>query len=213
MGNRRPHSYVSFDMRGAHTTFGFGSFDPKGTLRWAKTYGASEGDKRNANAIAVMGGIVYVGGRTAELEDKMGDGVVVGVSPQDGSPVSSLQYFGGKGPNELAEHRVKGFALDGAHLIVGMQVYTANSNPAHYWGQWFEGTGAVANFSDGPVVKAIPGVLSEIGADAGGGAVVDVAAPLSADWSDAAALKFQDPHDKADGVPPDADVMVSVIEL
>jgi len=206
--------YATFDVRGALTVFGFGSFDASGNLRWAKGYAGNDGDKHNAHVIRHDQGRVYVGGRTAQAgcDGQMGDGNVVVVSAGDGAPLWSANYYSGKGASELAEHRVKGLAVAGGRLFVAGQVYTGTNNGGHYWGMWYEGLGDVVDFAEGPAVVAATATLTPID---GGGFVRDVtdASELSATWTDAAELVWQDPRDKLDGNPPDADAIFFALDL
>jgi hypothetical protein len=207
--------YATLDVRGALTIFGFASFDAAGTLRWAKGYAGNDGDKHNAHVIRHAGGRVYVGGRTAQVgcDGQMGDGNVVVVNAADGAPLWSANYYGGKGAEELAEHRVKGLALTGTRLMVSAQVYSGTNNGAHYWGMWYEGLGEVVDFVQGPDTSALTATLTPID---GGGFVRDVSeatTPFSATWTDAAELVWQAPRDKLDGTPPDADLILFALEL
>ena len=211
--------YAVFDIRGANSTFAFGSLDSTGALRWAKNYAGNAGDKNNAHVIRYWGDSVFVGGRTGQsaFDGQMGDGLFSFVEPATGEEQWSSFHFNGKGPDELTEHRVKGAALVGDTLYLGIQVYTGTMNSVRYWGYWYDGPATVDDFASGPEVGTLEGTMTLLGSDDGtsNGVAIDVDSDsdLAADWGDADELIWQTAQEKGDGTPPDADLMLWTITL
>ncbi len=209
--------YTVLDVRGANTIFGFGSFDPSGALRWAKGYAGPSGDAHNAHTIRVSGDRVFVGGRTLQdgFDTQAGDGNLVVLNAADGAERFSAHYYTGKGNTDLAEHRIKGVALAGDKLILGVQVYTGTMNGVRYSGYWYDGLGEVTDFQ-GLAVDAAQATIAQVGDavnETGFSKDVGEGTDPAASWTDASGVPFQPAADKHDGSPPDADLMFLSIDL
>jgi hypothetical protein len=202
--------YAGVDRRGAQTFFSFLKLDPEGNLLWGKTYEGGSNKNNNCNVIKVAGDAVYVGGRTGQswYDAQMGDGKLIKVSAADGKELWSAFYFSGKGPNELAEHRVKGLAVQGNTLYVVGQVYTGNYNGVRYWGYWYKGVSSLSDYK--PAVNDLG--LGEASTQAiPAGAVKDASGARElVDLFDV--VPFQEASDKQDGQGPDGELIFWKLE-
>jgi hypothetical protein len=170
-------------------------------LLWAKTYnGGSPSDASNIHLVKVVGTDVYLGGRIAQsnFDAQMGDGLLLKLK-DDGALAWSMFHFSGKGPDELAEHRVKGVAISGNTLWVGGQVYTGTYNGVRYAGYWYDGLGALEDYQ--PTLSDITSTaINELPA----GVLLD--ASTMRKYADApTSIVLQDAYAKKDGTPPDSD--------
>jgi len=135
------NAYLSCDRRGANTKFSFMRVNADGNVAWAKTYNAKDnGQKNNTHAVKVVGDRLYVAGKGGIPwhDGQFGDALLVRVAIADGALDWGGFYFGGKGAEEMAEHRLKGIAIapDG-HLLLAGQVYTNPNDHFHFWGHWY----------------------------------------------------------------------------
>jgi Cys-rich repeat protein len=124
-------------------------------VQWAKTYNeADNNDSNNTHVVRLNGDQVLIGGRVheEEFDGQMGDALLLRLDRASGAYVDSAFYFGGKGAEELTEHRLKGLgaAPDGTLYLVG-QAYTANLNFTQYWGHWYAGRAELTDFIVGAV--------------------------------------------------------------
>jgi len=73
---------------------------------------------------------LYIGGRTGQswYDSQMGDGKLIKLDAKSGGEIWSAFYFTGKGPDEMAEHRMKGLAVGDGKLYLVCQVYTGTKN-------------------------------------------------------------------------------------
>jgi hypothetical protein len=144
--------YVAFDMRGAATHYLYGKVSSDGNLVWAQEYMGTNGGQNNIHVVRYIDGKVVTGGRIGPslLDAQMGDGCMT-ASSADGGNLWAMEYFTGKGPDEMTEHRVKGIAGVGGELTHIMQSYGASSNYDRYWGYWYHGSG---QFGDATVTLA-----------------------------------------------------------
>lgn len=142
-------AFLSLDRRGGFTFFSVARVDTSGKMVWGKTFPGNDGDKSNTNLVKVMGDSVYAGGRIGlgEYDAQMGDGILLKLGKADGSLDWGTFHFSGKGPDELAEHRVKGVAMMGDSLYVGGQVYTGSYNHKRYQGYWYDTTGNLEDYA------------------------------------------------------------------
>ena len=202
--------YAGLDIRGSFTALAFGKFGPDGAPLWTKQVVSGSGDKNNVHVVRYIGGKLWVGGRIFidGFDGQMGDGWLGRVST-DGALEWSSYHFSGKGPDELAEHRVKGIAIAGGKVLALSQVYTGSMNGVRYAGYWYNGsasvdkvTAAVEDLKDG-AAKSYP---------LAGGEVSDAGTKIS--WSDPPmAVPLQLSADKHDGKAPDSDLMLSSMVL
>ena len=130
------NAYVALDRRGATTYFSYGQVNADGTLAWAKTFPGGNGDKSNVNAIKIVDDTLYVGARIAILnfDGTFGDGLFLACGLADGATKWSTFHYSGKGPQTIAEHRVKGLVATTDGLVVLSQVWTGNMNGVRYSG-------------------------------------------------------------------------------
>jgi hypothetical protein len=206
--------YVGVDIRGGYTALGVASFDKSGSKRWAKQYQGLSGDKNNTHALKILDGSVYLGGRVAgapAFDGQMGDGCLLKLNPADGAEQKAAFYYSGKKAEQLSEHRVKGFALVGDQLLVGMQAYTGTMNGVRFWGYWYEKGGMLSDYALSPAdetkitVTDIPaGVVSPPTSVTPGKPNI---AGLKYGDVDMNKFKFQPAQAKKDGVPPDAELL------
>jgi hypothetical protein len=206
--DRAGNVFVALDRRGATSAFSAGKFDPTGKLLWAKTYTGNSGDKNNIHVVRVQGNDVYLGGRIGapNFDTQYGDGLFVRLAADDGKLLASSFHYSGKGPSDIAEHRIKGIAASGNALFLATQVFTGNFNGVRYAGYWYSGLGKLEDYA--PATSDITGAAVNTMAD---GAVFD--ASTKGKWSDAPkATVFQNAVDKKDGKAPDPDVMVTKLE-
>ncbi len=202
--------YAGLDIRGAFTALAFGKFGPDGAPLWTKQVISGAGEKNNVHVVRYIGGKLWVGGRIffTGFDGQMGDGWLGRVSA-DGALEWSTFHFSGKGPDELAEHRVKGIAIADGKVLALSQVYTGNMNGVRYAGYWYDGAGsvdkvtaAVEDLKDG-AAKSYPLAGSDVG---------DASSKIS--WSDPPlATSLQPSADKHDGSAPDSDLMLSSMVL
>lgn len=204
------NAYVAMDVRGAATSFMLGKVDLTGKLVWTKHWVGNGGDRENIAFVRVFGTTVIAGGRMGvpTYDTAQGDGALLGLATSDGAKLWSALHYSGKGPDEISEHRVKGASLIGKTLTLITQVYTGKDNGVRYSGYWYDGEGDVvdektldATALDGIVVETIKDAKVFDSKDLG--KWVDV--PKAWVWQDATA--------KHDGKSPDADVMVTRIDL
>lgn len=199
------NAYASLDRRGAQTFFSFLKFGPDGGLLWGRTYEGGSNKNNNCSFVKLVGDALYAGGRTGQsvYDAQMGDGCLLKVGAADGAEVWSAFYFCGKGPDELAEHRVKGLSSVGDRLYLLGQVYTGNHNGVRYWGYWYNGVNKLADYK--PDVKALE--LKEDGArDMPKGEAKD--AKAMRELHDLAKLvPWQDAPAKRDGAGPDGELI------
>jgi len=203
--------YASLDRRGAQTFFSFMKLDPAGNLVWGKTYSGGSNKNNNCAVVKVAGDALFVGGRTGQswYDAQMGDGKLLKVSAADGKELWSAFYFCGKGPDELAEHRVKGLALQGGTLYVIGQVYTGNYNGVRYWGYWYNGVGSLTDYA--PQANDL-GMGEGSAQPIPAGAVKDASG--ARDLMDLKGLvPFQDAAAKKDGQGPDGELIYWKLEL
>ena len=197
--------YASVDRRGATTYFSFLKLDPNGNLLWGKTYNGGNNKNNNCSFVRFAKDALYVGGRTGQswYDAQMGDGKLIKVDAESGSEIWSAFYFSGKGPDEMAEHRMRGLAVgDGKLYLVG-QVYTGTKNGYRYWGYWYGGVGSLSDYK--PAVKDLGLGLNEL-TDIPAGALKDASGERKiADLKDL--LEWQDAPDKNNGKPPDGDLI------
>lgn len=145
--------YLALDRRGAATFFSFAKVNgTDGSVTWAKTYVGNNGDSNNCNVVKVAGDHVYAGGRVgiSQFDAQMGDGLIVRVAKADGAFDWAGIYFTGKGPNEIAEHRIKGIAIVGEELMIAGQIYTGSvgGEMYRYDGYWYDNVSEVADFPE-----------------------------------------------------------------
>ena len=165
------NAYLSLDRRGATTFLSAARVDIDHTLVWAKTYDESNStDQNNTHVVRVEGDSVYVGGRIAvsTADTQYGDAVLLKLATSDGSYHWGSFFYGGKGAEEMTEHRVKGIEFEGGDVELLLQSYTNSLNFEHYWGYWY-------NLMDDPLADLT------LGEDPGDGATVltDYAVSLS----------------------------------
>ncbi|HIA00403.1 MAG TPA: hypothetical protein EYN06_02045 [Myxococcales bacterium] len=197
--------YVAFDMRGAATHYVFGKITSDGNVEWAQEYMGTNGDNNNIHVVRFIDGKVVTGGRIGPslLDAQMGDGCMTGAS-SDGGNLWAMEYFTGKGPDEMTEHRVKGLALTGNGITHIMQSYGGTANYDRYWGYWYVGSGqfgavTITPASRNATVSALPGNAAE---DASG---------MRTSYSDApSTLRYMSPKEYK-GQAPDANIMVMQI--
>ena len=203
--------YASVDRRGATTYFSFLKLDADGNLVWGKTYSGGSNKNNNCNVVKVAGDVLYIGGRTGQswYDAQMGDGKLIKVSTADGKELWSAFYFCGKGPDELAEHRVKGLAVQGNTVYIIGQVYTGNNNGVRYWGYWYKGVGSLSSYA--PQVKDL-GLGEADGKPIPKGKVKDASSARElVDLKDL--IPFQDPVLKKDGHGPDGELIFWKLEV
>ena len=197
--------YASVDRRGATTAFSFLKLDPDGNLLWGRTYTGGNNKNNNCSFVYVDGGDLYVGGRTGQswYDAQMGDGKLLKVRAEDGSPVWSVFYYTGKGPDELAEHRVRGIAVRGGRIYSVGQVYTGNKNGVRYWGYWYEGVSGLEPYT--PDVEDL-GLGPGSGKPMPDGAVRDASGARKL-LDLGGRLEWQEAAGKTDGDPPDGELI------
>ena len=135
--------FVSMDRRGLPTWLSVAKFASSGAQLWAKTWDdTNAGDNNNTHVVRLDESTdkLYVGGRVAvaTADTQFGDAFLMRLNTADGSYDWGMQYYTGKGAEEVLEHRVKGIVLDGGDLQLLVQSYTANLNFGHYWGYWYD---------------------------------------------------------------------------
>lgn len=145
--------YLALDRRGAQTFFSFARVNgADGSIAWAKTYVGNNGDSNNCNVVKVAGDYVYAGGRVglSQFDAQMGDGLVVRASKADGAFDWAGFYYTGKGPNEIAEHRVKGIGVVGNDLMLAGQIYTGSTGDASYRydGYWYDNVSELVDYPE-----------------------------------------------------------------
>lgn len=203
-------AFLSLDRRGAQTFFSFARVDATGKQSWGKTYPGNFGDKSNTNLIKVIGDSLYAGGRTgqSEYDAQMGDGLVLKLNKSTGALDWGTFHFSGKGPDELAEHRVKGIAMMGDNLFVGGQVYTGSYNHKRYEGYWYDTTGNLEDYALD--MSEISGVEMQT---LNKGRLQD--STVSGKWVDAPADKMQvmDARGKENGSNSDGEFFVTKFKL
>ena len=175
------------------------------------TYEGSNNAQNNINLVKVVGEAILVGGRTglSDYDTQMGDGFVAKLSGQDGALGWASFYFTGKGPNEIAEHRIKGVAFQEGNLLLFGQVYTGNLNGLRYWGYWYDGTGKLIDYR--PPISPVYVPEDQV-TPVSKGQVKD--ASTSRTYVDGAPLLlYQDAQAKQDGHGPDGDLMFWSLEL
>jgi hypothetical protein len=203
--------YASIDRRGATTYFSFLKLDPEGNLVWGKTYNGGSNKNNNCNVVKAAGDALYAGGRTGQswYDAQMGDALLVKVNSADGAEQWSAFYFCGKGPDELAEHRVKGLAVQGNTLYLIGQVYTGNNNGVRYWGYWYKGVSSLSAYS--PQVKDL-GLGEADAKPIPKGSVKDASSARElVDLKDL--IPFQDAAAKKDGHGPDGELIFWKLEV
>jgi hypothetical protein len=203
-------AYLSLDRRGAQTFFSMARVSTTGELVWGKTYPGNFGDKSNTNLVKVIGDSLYVGGRTGqgEYDAQMGDGLFMKLSAADGKYDWGMFHFSGKGPDEMAEHRVKGMFMMGNDLYVGGQVYTGSMNHKRYQGYWYDATNPLEDYA--PAISDITGVEMQT---LNKGRIQD--SSVSGKWVDAPAdrVSVQDAMGKMDGSNSDGEIFLSKFTL
>ncbi len=203
--------YASIDRRGAQTYFSFLKLSADGGLVWGKTYDGGSNKNNNCNVVKVAGDALYVGGRTGQswYDSQMGDAKLIKVNSSDGKELWSAFYFCGKGPDELAEHRVKGLVVQGNTLYIVGQVYTGNFNGVRYWGYWYKGVSSLSDYT--PQVKEL-GMGETSGITIPTGAVKDASSARELmDLKDI--IPFQDAALKKDGHGPDGELIFWKLEM
>jgi len=146
-------AYLALDRRGAATFFSVAKVNgADGSIAWSKTFESNAGDSNNCNVVKVFGDFVYAGGRigVSVMDAQMGDGFMLRLGKADGALSWSGIYYTGKGPNEIEEHRIKGFAVAGNTLYVAGQVYTGSTGDEtyRYDGYWYDGIGNLVDFKE-----------------------------------------------------------------
>lgn len=203
-------AYLSLDRRGATTYFSTARVSTDGRLVWGKTYnGANLGAKNNSNLVRVLGNRLFIGGRIgqSEYDGQMGDGFLAEMS-LDGALSWSTFHFNGKGPDELAEHRVKGIALMGNSLYIGGQVYTGSYNHKRYDGYWYDGTSGLEAYAPSLTDLGKPNLL-----DLSATSRLQESS-VAGQWVDAPdAVTVQNARGKQDGSNSDGEFFVSKIDL
>lgn len=203
--------YASIERRGTQAYFSFLKLDPEGSLVWGKTYEGGNNKNNNCMLVKVVGQSLYAAGRIglAMYDAQFGDAFLIRVRLLDGSEELSSFYYSGKGPDELAEHRIKGLALVGKRLFLLGQVYTGNYNGTRYWGYWYQGESNLSDYR--PSVTDL-GLKENDLIAIKRGQVKD--ATSSREILDLKQLMiFQAAKQKKDGVPPDSDLIFWQIEL
>lgn len=145
--------YLALDRRGAATFFSTARVaGADGSVVWAKTYEGNNGDSNNCNVVKAFGDHVYAGGRIgfSVMDAQMGDGFLMRLNKADGALDFAGVYYTGKGPNEIAEHRVKGIVEAGDALYVAGHVYTGSTGDEtyRYDGYWYDGVGQLADYPE-----------------------------------------------------------------
>ncbi len=202
--------YAGLDIRGSFTALAFGKFGPDGSALWTKQVLGGSGDKNNVHVARFIGGKLWVGGRIFidGFDGQMGDGWFGRVSPE-GALEWSAFHFSGKGPDEMAEHRVKGIAVSGGKVRAVSQVYTGTMNGVRYAGYWYNGSAGIDKL-DAVVETLKDGTAKNYPLKDGD--VSDAASAVS--WKDPPkAVPLQMSLDKHDGTPPDSDMMLSSMTL
>jgi len=191
---------VAGDRRGASTYFSVLRFTgAAGGLAWGKTYPAGSNDSSQANVVYVAGQHVYAGGRIglSVFDAQMGDGMLLRLDKNTGAFSFGGVYYTGKGPDEIAEHRVKGLAVAGSSLFVAGQVYTGSTGTPDYRydGYWYQADAALEDFAPEVTDIAAPDLYTTTN-----GEVRDAATELGAAWDDLpAAVLWQDALAKKEG--------------
>lgn len=205
------NAYLAMDRRGAITAFSAGKVDLTGKVLWTKTWNGNGKDRSNTHLVRVFGSTLIVGGRQGipNFDTEQGDAGVVALSTADGALQWSSFHYSGKGTDEIAEHRIKGVGLVGKTLTLVTQVYTGKDNGVRYAGYWYDGIGDVVD--ETVTTKSLAGVTMDQIKTA---VVVDAGDIGSGKWVDAPATWLvQDASAKHDGKSPDADVMLTRIDL
>lgn len=203
------NAFATLDRRGTDTFFTVGKIGGDGKFAWSKAYNAGGlGDRSNVHVVRVVGDNIWVGGRISAkgFDTTQGDGLVVKLGAADGSLGWATFHYNGKGPQNLTEHRVKGLAIVGTSLLVATQVFTGNMNGVRYNGYWYDGLGAMEDFS--PTASSVQ--VKTV--DMADGTATDLA--VMGKWDAAPAeLILQDAVTKKDGKAPDSDLMLTRIEM
>ncbi|MEC7985765.1 MAG: hypothetical protein VX278_11425 [Myxococcota bacterium] len=134
------NAYLALDRGGLPSWFSAVRYNSDGSLGWAKTFHeANFGDNDNAWVARVSGDSVYFGGRISQGFDTVqGDGFLLKAAT-DGSYDWSAFYYGGKGVDDTAYHRIQGLEVDSdGSLLIGHSSTVVNMNFEHYWGQWYQ---------------------------------------------------------------------------
>ncbi len=200
--------YSTFDIRGASTAFAFGKMTSDGALSWGKIYPGSTNDQNNVNVIKIINNSVFAGGRIglSLYDTQFGDGLIV-KTDLNGVKDYSAFYYSGKGPDEMAEYRVKGFDIAGGNLLIFGQIYTASMNGVDYSGYWYDGIEDLEEYN--VVISDVPNIVLN---DLPNGVLKD--ASTSRTYVDLpTTVKYQDGVSKKDGVPPDGEFSFIKIQL
>ncbi|MBI5607393.1 MAG: hypothetical protein HY902_00775 [Deltaproteobacteria bacterium] len=202
--------YAGLDVRGSLTALAFGKFGPDGSALWTKQVLSGSGDKNNVHVARFIGGKLWVGGRIFidGFDGQMGDGWLGRVSP-DGALEWSAFHFSGKGPDEMAEHRVKGIAVTGDKVRAVSQVYTGTMNGVRYAGYWYNGSAGIDKL-DVAVDALKDGTAKNY--PLAGSDVSDASTLVT--WKDPPkTVPLQASLAKHDGTPPDSDLMLSAMTV
>ncbi len=204
--------FAAIDRRGAQCFFSFAKLTPAGELAWAKTYqGAAGNENNNIAFVELIDDALWAGGRIglSAYDAQMGDGLLLAVDAAGGALRDSFFYYSGKGPDEIAEHRIKGLARRGQTLYALGQVYTGSQNGQRYWGYWYDGVSQLADYR--PAVKPLELAAAAV-RDIPDGAVRDASGARELiDLS--GRLDYQDAPAKTDGRSPDADLIYWQLEI
>ena len=132
--------YLALDRGGLPSWFTAVRYNTDGTMGWAKSFHESNSsDNDNAWVTRVDGDSVYFGGRISQGFDTVqGDGFIVKAATADGAYDWSAFYYGGKGVDDTAYHRIQGLEIDSnGDLLIGNSSTVVNMNFSHYWGHWY----------------------------------------------------------------------------
>lgn len=198
--------YAALDVRGVETALVIARFSPDGAVTWARRVAGVAGDLNNVHALRVAGDALWVGGRIAALDDQLGDGWV-GRFSLDGTLEWSAFHFSGTDADARAEHRVKGLEVRGADVYLLSQAYTGSANGVRYHGAWYAGEAPGASYALAPVDTAAQDVLA-----LPNGALVDGASLMTFSAAPTP-VTLRAADDKRDGVPPDADLMLTHLRV
>ena len=131
--------YFSCDLRGVETYFQIMKMDFDGNLTWTKIFPGTLNALNNTHSIYVSGDYVYAGGRTGQSGmDALGDALLIKVKKNTGDLEWSKIYYTGNANEESDGQRIKGIAVVGENIYVAGQIYPANANSEHYYGEWVE---------------------------------------------------------------------------
>jgi|GEM_PF-5926688 hypothetical protein len=198
--------------------FNWGSLDDKGALRWMKAIPTGNDTDTAVGVLLYEAGNLFIGGAIGDSgwDIALGDALLVSADSTTGERNWSTFYYNGSTELTRTTHRINGLVTDGNTVTMALEARTGDLNAGRYWGYWYDGQTEAKDYAPLPKISEITPVITAVGEGANAdGYLRDItdSTKLSAKYTDAEDLVWDDAVNKTTGDHPSAEIMIMALEL